>query len=115
MAKPSCPNSEHLTQLQFFSSATTGQAKTPGACECALILNLPADWLGRFWQTERTDVVLGVHCLDSWVLPQNCGTSLPLPVKNTLGLHQCYVTFISEKTLSTLMLVRALVPRNVVL
>ena len=25
MAKPSCPNSEHLTQLQFFRSAKAGQ------------------------------------------------------------------------------------------
>ena len=51
-------------------------------------LTCPRIGLAGFWQSERTKGVLDVHCLDSWVLPQNCGVSSPLPVKNTLGLHK---------------------------
>ena len=54
--------SEHALTATLGVKRDWPTQKTQGVCECALILNLPADWLGRFWQSERTEVVLGVHC-----------------------------------------------------
>ena len=64
----------------------------------------------RAIRSERTECVLGVHCLDSWGFSTTAWGELKR-FPEILHWHyiNCYVTFVYEKSLAILTLARALI------